>query len=735
MTHSMKCSFPNSIKISFLFLFLPIQNLSAQGIDLDRNGFGDLWSKYYDISNLSPETDDDGDGLTNLEEEIAGTDPLDPTSNFDLTILRKRPFWQLEWPRQNEKSYQIEISSDLNSWYPINPSITSISGTAAVELSLQATQFFGRVNVFDRDEDNDGLSAWEEAGLGYSDSNTHSNGNPLCDDYSAAVATMSSQSNFQFYGKSIPGSPLPDLTAPATLAEASRFLQQATMGADYEMIQAVADSGIPAWIDSQMVMPVTSHVQTGIAMGGNTEGFPDYISIWTNASLSAPDVLRQRVAFALSEIFVVSQTTDDLLDNSAGVATYYDILLTNAFGNFRDLLDQVTTSPAMGHFLSHVKNRPTDPANTIFPDENYAREVMQLFSIGLWQLHIDGSRMTDANGAAQPTYDNSDIREFARVFTGMTYNPQNPDNGTPHDDGDRVTDELTYLGTSVEWMGIEMLKFEPMHETGIKHLLNEQTTNGTLQQDLDAAIDNLFNHPNVGPFIGRLLIQRLIKSNPSPGYIARVAMVFNDNGSGVRGDLGAVIRAILLDHEARDHSHLSDPSHGKLREPLLRQFHILRAFNPSSSSGIYPNMTYGGHGQIPMLAPSVFNYYLPDHLPFGPLKDNILYGPEFQITTANTSINLLNYWFEAILSDALLDSGNPYIATMDYSDEIALASDLDALLDRLDILLVRSQMSSNTRTAIHNALVGASNAGKSADEIARFAVVLITSSPDFAILR
>ncbi|MEM9160405.1 MAG: DUF1800 family protein, partial [Verrucomicrobiota bacterium] len=342
-----------------------------------------------------------------------------------------------------------------------------------------------------------------------------------------------------------------------------------------------------------------------------------------------------------------------------------------------------------------------------------------------------------------PTYDNSDITEFARVFTGLTYNPKNPNNGTPYfgDEGP-VSSIEDYLEADPAWMAIEMAQWEPMHETGEKRLLNGQTTNGTLQQDLDAAMDNLFNHPNVGPFIGRLLIQRLVKSNPSPGYIARVATVFNNNGSGVRGDMAAVIRAILLDNEARSSSFVNDPRHGKLREPVVRHLSVARAFNISSSDGRFRNIGFSSlenYSQKPMQAPSVFNYYLPDHQPLGVLKDSGLYGPEFQITNATTTIKTLNYWSFAIPFDELLDPTeeevNRSVLTMDYSDEIALAENPDLLLDRLDILLTRGQMSPAARTIIRNALISADDSEADVEDIVRFAVTLVVSSPDFAILR
>ena len=450
------------------------------------------------------------------------------------------------------------------------------------------------------------------------------------------------------------------------------------------------------------------------------------------------------MAFALSEIFVVAQTTDELGDFHWGIATYYDILVNNAFGNYRDLLYQISTNPAMGHYLSHVKNRPTDPVENIFPDENYAREVMQLFSIGLFELNQDGSRRKDSFGNDIPTYDNTDITNFAKVFTGLTYNPENPNNGTPYYNDlefDVIDSEERYLAALSEWMGIEMAQYEPMHESGPKTLLNGTTTNGTLQQDLDTAIDNHFNHPNTGPFLGRLLIQRLVKSNPSPDYIRRVAAAFNDNGSGIRGDLQAVVRAILLDPEARNRSFLNDPTHGKLREPLLRHTHVARAFNYRPNRGAFRVLANDGeeaYGQTPMASPSVFNFYLPDHQPLGPIKDAGLVAPEFQITTATTTIKTLNFYLRALPFEFVIYPTDDNVDTVsDYSAEIALveAEDVTGLIDRLDILLTRGQMSSNTRSALMTAIDGAMAAELEPIDIVLFAVSLIASSPDSAVLR
>ncbi len=743
-------SFSNrSLKWTLAILSIGTESLFSQGFDLDGDGLGDLWSAYYEASNLSPNNDDDGDGATNLEEEVAGTDPFDPLSVFKAELQRVGSNWRILWIASPGKGYRVETTSSLVNWAADGPAIEDANGQTFIEFDGSGTQIFARVNVSDRDQDGDGLTAWEEAGFFLSDTDPNSNGNPGIGDYSSVLASMNSSEGYVFNGKFFPGGQSPH--EPLSLAESARFLQQATMGADFEMIQSVSASGIPAWIDAQIALPATSHVQRNNDLhvtvideeNGEDFAYSDYIWTWWDVNLTAPDVLRQRVAFALSEILVVGQTTDTLEDNYWGIATYYDLLVNGAFGNYRDILYNITTNPAMGHYLSHVKNRPTDLQNNIFPDENYAREIMQLFSIGLWELNLDGSRKKDVNGNDIPTYDNSNITEFARVFTGLTYNPENPNNGTPWDSEEpgSIASIDDYLGADSAWMGIEMAQYEPMHETGPKNLLYGQSTDGTLKQDLDAAIDNLFNHPNVGPFIGRLLIQRLVKSNPSPGYVARVASAFNSNASGARGDMKAVIRAILLDPEARNATFLNDPGHGKLREPVIRHLNLMRAFNFSSSDGRFRdthNDAVEAYAQRPMRAPSVFNFYLPDHQPIGELKNNGLYAPEFQITTATTTIKTLNYWANAIPYEDFInptDDAPIPTFTMDYSDELALADDIESLIDRLDILLTRGQMTTAARATIGDALVSAQNAETSPEDLVRFAITLIASSPDFAILR
>ena len=534
---------------------------------------------------------------------------------------------------------------------------------------------------------------------------------------------------------------LPDSgNSVVSLAEASRFLAQATFGADYETIEAVSRAGYETWLEYQFSIPTGYHqfavpaLAVPVLDGDLEDEEIEYRWAWWEQGMKSPDTLRQRMAFALSEILVVGDVTDVLEDSPEGLAAYYDVLLDGAFGNYRDVLYRVSTHSVMGHWLSHAKNQPTDVSLNRFPDENYARELMQLFSIGLYELNQDGSRKLDANGQPIPTYDNRDITELARVFTGMTYQVPLDDEGEPDGDVSQIQTIQDYLNVEPIAITGPMFQFAPMHEGGAKSFLGTTIPGGSIEMDVRDAVDVIFNHPNVGPFIGYRLIQRLVKSNPSPGYVSRVAAAFNDNGSGVRGDMKAVIRAILLDPEARDLSYLDEPHHGMLREPYVRYIHLCRAFNAVTSSGAFRNYGFPGtFGQFPMHSPSVFNFFLPDHRPQGPIADAGLVAPEFQITTATTTVSTINFWGSAIRGELMDIDGDQ--ASLDLSDEIALVNDLPALIARLDIILTRGALSAEAEEIIQRTLRQARDDNATDQEVVELALYLFLNSPDFAVLR
>ncbi len=402
-----------------------------------------------------------------------------------------------------------------------------------------------------------------------------------------------------------------------TMAAAHHFLLQTTFGPRPADIQDVQALGYRDWIDREIRRTPSRQLPYLLALPGPPAGVAqiDRHDAFFQNVMTGPDQLRQRVAFALSQVFVVSENSG-LFNFPLALAHYHDLLAGNAFGNYRQLMEEVTLSPAMGYYLSMLGNEKPDPGRNIRPDENYARELMQLFTIGLVELNLDGTVRLDGSGQPIPTYDQSIIEGFAHVFTGWTFG------GSPG-----------FYAPSFDFLR-PMAPFDEFHDTGPKKLLGGTVlaAGGTAQQDLEAALDNIFNHPNVGPFVAKQLIQRLVTSNPSPAYVERIARVFNDNGRGVRGDLAAVIPAMLLDPEARDTPPAD--SAGKLGEPLLRLTRLWRAYDASAPNGRYlaPGLL-ALIGQAPLAAPSVFNFFQPSYAPPGELVERGLVAPEMQIST------------------------------------------------------------------------------------------------------
>jgi len=425
--------------------------------------------------------------------------------------------------------------------------------------------------------------------------------------------------------------PPPPPAAPPAPSDVARFLTQATFGPTDATISQVQSEGYAAWIAEQEAMGVSStHVgfmQARRALPGapNPSVNEWYGSFWQQA-VTAPDQLRQRVKFALSEIFVVSVADPNVDELSA--ASFYDMLGANAFGNFRTLLEQVSLHPAMGVYLTWIANQKADPNTGRHPDQNYARESMQLMTIGLYQLNPDGTQKLDASGQPIPTYTAADIAGLADVFTGYSWYSPNPTN-------------TTFLGTRKDPNAIitPMIAYPSFHATTAKTFLGTTIPASATADpagDLRIALDTLFNHPNVGPFISRQLIQRLVTSNPSPAYVGRVAAVFANDGKGVRGNLGAVVQAILLDAEARTTSSaVADPNFGKLREPVIRMANWMRAFNAQSASGGWLQTSTAANtslAQAPLTSSSVFNFFRPGYVAPGTKTGKLGYvAPEFQI--------------------------------------------------------------------------------------------------------
>lgn len=512
------------------------------------------------------------------------------------------------------------------------------------------------------------------------------------------------------------------IAAPADLSvtetEAARFLTQATFGATIDETDQAANLGFEAWIDDQLQQPSSLQLPKLQALPTNPNQ-RDRIDAWWQNVLNGEDQLRQRMAFALSEIFVVSDR-ETLSNRPEALAYYYDLLTQHAFANFRELMEVVTLSPAMGEYLSMLGNEKPDLVRNIRPDENYARELMQLFTIGLVELNLDGTEKKDNQGQPIPTYDQAIIEGFAHVYTGWTFagssrfrNPQR-----------------NYLA--------QMEPFEDFHDDGEKLLLNGVVlpSGQSARDDLEDALDNIFAHANVAPFICKQLIQRLVSSNPSPAYVARVASVFNNNGLGVRGDLGAVVTAILLDNEAR-FGHVDFPtSFGKLKEPILRQAALWRAFNASAANGRY---LYGSperdFGQAPLRSPSVFNFFRPDYGQPGPVADQGLVSPEFQITNETTIVTTTNRLYTNAVARYVgrVANPNPAHILLNIEQEKAMADDPVALMDHLNLLLMGGQMSNEMHAEIVNVIEDLS-LGDGSQRVVE-ALYLIVSSPEFAVQK
>ncbi len=521
--------------------------------------------------------------------------------------------------------------------------------------------------------------------------------------------------------KTFGGKPSAHATVASSVSAsgAARFLTQASFGPNDLSIADVQSAGFAGWIAAQQALPLSgSHLdfvlQRTAAIKAQTppgavRPREFYESFWVQ-TVTGADQLRQRVKLALSEIFVISVTNGTVASYVDGTASYYDMLGQNAFGNYRTLIEQVTLHPMMGIYLSHLANVPANAATGQHPDENYAREILQLMSIGLYELNLDGSAKTDG-GKPVPTYTHADIAGLAAVFTGFSWYSDNP----IATGGTQTFFPPQKRGLSHEAKGPikPMLAYPIYHQTTAKSFLGvtiPASASPDPQGDLKIALDTIFNHANVGPFIGKQLIQRLVTSNPSPDYVTRVATAFNDNGQGVRGDLGAVVKAVLLDPEARDDTVGVSQTFGKIREPVIRLANWARAFKASSNSGNWiipttssPTSLY----QTVLTAPSVFNFWTPGYSPPGTIINGLnLVAPEYQTLDEVSVAGYLNTMFSVLTSgfgsppagSTILDVQANYVA------EIALAGNAVDLVARVNLLLMYGQMPAWLQTTIVNAV-------------------------------
>jgi uncharacterized protein (DUF1800 family) len=530
--------------------------------------------------------------------------------------------------------------------------------------------------------------------------------------------------------------------SPASDEDAARFLLQAQFSASPADISALRATSYATWIERQAALPLG---QTGWDWL-NTKGYGDVLNpanyfdstspgdymIW-NQLITAPDALRKRVALALSEIFVVSLSSLTVEWRSHAIAHYWDTLSRHALGNYRDLLGEITLNPAMGFFLNTKGNKKEDGKGSQ-PDENYAREVMQLFTIGLHQLNRDGSVKTDGNGQWLDSYTAADVSNLARVFTGYDF-----------DYSQNVVTPIPRTGGGTRNVGSTAAIRLPMAFNNAQHSPLASTFLGTTiaagtsgPAALQTALDTLFNHPNTGPFICRQLIQRLVTSNPSPAFVGRVSAVFEGNGAGYRGDLAQVVAAILMDDEARSPAGLSQAEFGKLREPMLRLVQWARTFGVTSVSGAWKitDLSDPGTrlGQSPLRAPSVFNFFRPGYVPPGSSLSAGAVAPEFQLVTESSVGGYLNFMMTTISSGM-----NSSDITTAYPEELALVTDADALVRRVNLLMSAGQLSGANHTLIVNALnatpiVATSSASARRNRVSA-AILMVMASAEYLIQK
>jgi len=511
-------------------------------------------------------------------------------------------------------------------------------------------------------------------------------------------------------------------------ADAARFLNQATFGATIESIAEFRTfNSKAAWIDAQINLPVSLTLPYTQDNSNGSDRKARHEAWWNNA-LDEPDQLRQRVAFALSQIFVVSDLDYTLSNAQYGMSDYYDMLSVNSFGNFRKLLEDVTLHPVMGVYLSMARNEKANPAEKIRPDENFAREVMQLFSIGLFELDDRGQLINPTNPI--PTYDQKTIEEFARVFTGWEF----PTSRRWGDTGLRYT---AYMG--------RMEPVEEYHDYGSKTLLNGTVIPANLgtAADLSLALDNIFQHKNVPPFISKALIQRLTTSNPSPDYVGRVSSVFKNNGNGVRGDLGAVVKAILLDNEAQQ-GQAAYSDFGKIREPNIKFAHYWRAldgYTGPEANGVHNTADFTLHrfdemsGQAVMKSKSVFNFYKPENQ-LRPGKP--LLSPEMQIMSeafiASTHINYHHQVYR-FHNRANLNDDNPRVTLTNLEGLADLSGRPDQLLDWYNLVFFGGSMPDTMRKTLRDYMLTLDNDDKGRFARAQDTLFMVMVSPALNVQR
>lgn len=512
---------------------------------------------------------------------------------------------------------------------------------------------------------------------------------------------------------------------PKAGRDAARFLTQSTFGIkNAAQIEALEREGYASWISAQFALPPVQTAQYLRDIEARSERIEEqhpYEAVWQNM-LFGEDQLRSRITYALSQITVISNVAPD--QNNWALVSWWDMLGRNAFGSYRQLLEDVTLHPAMGYYLNMLGNQKEDPAINRNPNENFAREVLQLFSIGLNELNLDGTPKRDASGKVIPTYDQKVVEGFAKVFTGWNHA------------GNDTSKADTFFNYKENWQS--PMQAWPMHHSeGAKTILGGVTlpAKQTPEKDLNIALDVIANHPNVGPFIGKRLIQALVTSNPSPAYVERVARVFNNNGSGIRGEMKSVIRAVLLDTEARTPTPADATKYGKQREPVLRFTQLMRAANVKADNGRnsvwWLDSADDALGQSPLLSPSVFNFFSPLYTRAGPIAQAGLVAPEFQIATEAQVVGSTNFLHNVVASEGFgyRDESKLKFNLASYS---ALETKPAELVDALALVFTNGQLSDASRAIIVEAV---GKIGDGAGARTKAAMTLLLATPDFVIQR
>jgi uncharacterized protein (DUF1800 family) len=489
---------------------------------------------------------------------------------------------------------------------------------------------------------------------------------------------------------------------------AARLLDQATFGPTSASIAQFQEMGMNAWLNAQFALNTSDIPDQPIldAAGKNNGDLaPVQRAFFANA-ITGDDQLRQRVAFALSEIWVVSAVSDHA---AYAFPPYWRIFRDNAFGNYRQIIKAVTLSPAMGTYLNMANNNKGNAAKGTAANENYARELMQLFTLGLNELNMDGSPVL-VNGAPVPTYNTSVVTNMAKVLTGWTY-PTAP-GATPKNNNPQY-----YFG--------EMIPVEAEHDTSAKTIFHNVTipAGQSAEMDLESLLNALMSQPTTAPFISRQLIQHLVTSNPSPAYIERVAQVFQNNGTGTAGDMKAVIAAILLDPEARagdDTGAPANPTFGHMREPVLFMANILRGLNAmlGASSAIYNQATE--MGQQLFYSPSVFSYFSPLYR-----TEKGLLGPEFQLYTTQTAAD------RADIVHSVLYSTLDKSTTVNLTPFTQRAVSIEMLLNYISSMFLHGAMSSNLRDNAYTAAA----AQKGALAQTQAALYVVLTSGEYQVIQ